>query len=492
MRIVDRIGQLNVPHDDIVVFRTATKRFAMNARNASWAELTPRQDALLSALASGEGVAEDDERWESRKELDRDLAYLVLNFFVYLPDWQPKDIHTTFRLNTVYYAITDGCNLRCPYCYDASERKLPGELSTEESMLLMEQIAEAGAKVVVFTGGEPMMRRDLFPIARRARELGLRVNMITNGTYIRNIEIARTVAEIFGQVAVSVDGGVAERHEMTRGKGHFAKVIRALTLLNEAGVEPVINHVIHNKNVDYMHEVAELGERFRIKHVRAQYHSNLGRGQWDALGWDWTDYQKNHEFMWSHPLAHHLMDDSVLAVKSGAIRSNCGMGGNEIFVSSLGDLFPCKLIRGKAELTGNVRRNRVAELFAGPVMTELRESTVFDGSLHTDCKRCYVRAACGGGCRAFHMAQSGDIRKNSRQLCRMLRHSQVSTVWRALGADKTVIDDPGAFVPIRPADGSVHPVYEDWRTDAQPRIKLPELAESIPARRLLPIVGVGA
>jgi radical SAM protein with 4Fe4S-binding SPASM domain len=490
MQIVDQIGQLRVPADDIVLFRTAARRFAMNAANASWAELTPRQDALLCALARGEAVTETDERWSSRRELDRDLAQLVLNYFVYLPGWQPKGVQTTVNLNLVYYAITDGCNLRCPYCYDASERKLPGELKTAESMRLMEQIAEAGARSVIFTGGEPMMRRDLFDVARYARELGLRANIITNGSYIRNIDIARTMAEVFNNVTVSVDGGVAERHEATRGAGHFAKVVRALTLLNEAGVTPVINHVISNENVDYMNEIASLGERFRIKHVRTQYHSNLGRGQWDRLSWDWDDYVKNHEFMWTHPLAHHLIDDSVLAIKPCAIKSNCGMGGNEIFVSSLGDVYPCKLIRGLGELAGNVRKHTVAELFLTPMMTELRESTVFGGPVHTDCKRCYIKAACGGGCRAFHMAQSGDIRKNSRQLCRMLRHGQVSVVWRALGADKSVIDDPGAFVPIRPADGSVHPVYEDWRTD-QPLVKVAELAEQVPARRLLPIVGVG-
>jgi hypothetical protein len=99
--------------------------------------------------------------------------------------------------------------------------------------------------------------------------------------------------------------------------------------------------------------------------------------------------------------------------------------------------------------------------------------------VHTDCERCYIKGACGGGCRAFHMARSGDLKRNSRALCRILRHSQISTIWRALGADRELIEDPGAFVPIRPFDGSVHPVYEDWRGEQAPP-------------RLLPIVGVSA
>lgn len=493
MHIVDQIGKLRVPDDDIVLFRTATRRLAMNSRLASWAQLSPRQDALLCALATGESTAalsDLGDSYASKRELDRDLAHLVLNFLVYMPGWKPSEVAAKAKLNVVYYAITDGCNLRCPYCYDASERRLPGELSHAESLKLMDQIAEAGAHTVVFTGGEPMMRRDLFDVVRRAREAGLKANIITNGTYIRNIEIARTMASLFGLVTVSVDGGVAERHESTRGRGTFAKVIRALTLLNEVGIAPVINHVITNENVGYIDEVAGLGERFRIKHVRVQWHSNLGRAQWDRLGWDWDDYMKSEEFMWTHPHAKHLIDDSKTAVKPCVVKGNCGMGGNEIFVSSLGNLYPCKLVRGLGDLAGNIREATVAELFATPVLTEMRESTPFGGSVHTDCRRCYIKGACGGGCRAFHMAQSGDIRKNSRQFCRMLRHSQISTIWRSLGADKAVIDDPGAFVPIR-LDGSVHPVYEDWRTD-KPRAKFAELAEPVQARRLLPIVGVSA
>jgi radical SAM protein with 4Fe4S-binding SPASM domain len=488
MHLVDQVGKLRVP-DEIVLFRTATRCLAMNSHVASWAQLTPRQDALLCALARSESTAALSEWYDSRRELDRDLAHLVLNFLLYTPGWKPSEIKAKTRLNTVYYAITDGCNLRCPYCYDASERRLPGELTHEESLRLIDQIAEAGARTVVFTGGEPMMRKDLFDVARHARSIGLEANIITNGTYVRNLGIAQTMAEIFNRITVSVDGGVAERHEATRGPRTFAKVVRALNLLNEAGVEPVINHVITNDNVDYINEVAALGERFKIKHVRVQWHSNLGRGQWDTLGWDWGDYEKSEEFMWTHPLAHHLIDESVRAVKPCAVKGNCGMGGNEIFVSSLGNLYPCKLVRGLGELAGNVRQATVSELFATDVLREMRESTVFGGSVHTDCDRCYIKGACGGGCRAFHMAQSGDIRKNSRQLCRMLRHSQISTIWRSLGADKAVVDDPGAFVPIRPFDGSVHPVYDDWTREA-PQVDLTGLAAP-ERRRMLPIVGVG-
>lgn len=486
MQIADQIAGLTVP-EDIVVFRTATRRFALNAHLASWVLLTPEQDDLLSALARGD---RPDGLFPTKRELDKALAHLVLNFLVYMPGWQPGDITPRIKLKVVYYAITDGCNLRCPYCYDSSERKLPGQLNTAESMSLMEQIAEAGAATVVFTGGEPMMRRDLFDVARHARKQGLNVNIITNGTYIRNAEIAETMAELFQRITVSMDGGTRERHEATRGKGTFAKTMKGLQLLNDAGVRPVINHVVTSDNVDSMGEIAALGERFKIKHVRVQHHSDLGRGAEDHLGFEWADYLKTDRFMWTEPLSEHLLDDSIKAIKPCGVKGNCGMGGNEIYVNSLGNVYPCKLVTGLGDLAGNVRAKPLKELFQAPNMTALRESTVFGGDVHTDCSRCYIKAACGGGCRAFHMARSGDLRRNSRALCRMLRHSQISTIWRALGADLALIEDPGAFVPIRPHDGSVHPVYEDWR-DETPRVKTP-VDRVVSRSRRLPIVEVGA
>ncbi|GAA5194528.1 hypothetical protein GCM10023322_59160 [Rugosimonospora acidiphila] len=489
MRIVDQLGKLDVPQDDIVVFRTATHRLAMNSSMASWALLSPRQDDLLSSLARGVAPSvSPDGPYRSARDLDRDLAHLVLNYMVYLPGWRPRYQNMKVDLNIVYYAITEGCNLRCPYCYASSEKKLPGELTPEETLRLVDQVADAGAETMVFTGGEPMMRRDLFDAVRRAKERGLRTNIITNGTLIRRIETARIMAELFDRVTISMDGGTAERHEPTRGRGTFAKSIKGLGLLNEVGVAPIINHVITAENVDYMEELASLGERFRIRHIRVQQHSDLGRAKYDDLSFEWAEYLKTDDFVWSSPYAKHLIDDSKAAVKPCNIRGNCGMGGHEIYVNSLGNVYPCKLVTSPADLAGNVRHASLAEIFEAPSMKELRDSNIFDGSVHTDCHRCYIRGACGGGCRAFHMARSGDLRKNSRHFCRILRHTQISTIWKSLGVDRSVVDDPGAFVPIRPADGSVHPVYEDWRNESP---VIPK-ADLVRQRRLLPVVGVSA
>ena len=81
------------------------------------------------------------------------------------------------------------------------------------------------------------------------------------------------------------------------------------------------------------------------------------------------------------------------------------MGGTEIYVNSSGDVYPCKLVTGAAQRAGNIRRASLSELYGSPVLASMRESTVFHGQNLSDCRSCYIRGACGGGCRAYHMAR---------------------------------------------------------------------------------------
>lgn len=215
MKLLDLWDDLSVP-EDLVYFTNDGDRLVTNPETAAWCVLTEQENRLLQSPARrgprpGPGA-------EESAAAERTLGRLVLNWLVYLPGRRPAIREPNPQLTTVYYAITDGCNLRCPYCYASSEKALPGELTTAESLDLVDQIADMGVQQLIFTGGEPMLRKDLFHIVRHARERGLAVNMITNGTVIRRPETAREIAELFNLVTVSVDGGTAEMHERTRAR----------------------------------------------------------------------------------------------------------------------------------------------------------------------------------------------------------------------------------------------------------------------------------
>lgn len=473
-------NELVVP-PELVRFQSAGRRLVMNPEISSWCSPNEDQYAVLAALASGDNTPQTLDL--DAADIERALAYLILHYIVYLPGREPKPALSVPTLKVAYYAITDGCNLRCPYCYASSEKALPGELNTAESIALVDQIADMGATTIVFTGGEPMMRRDLFDVVRHARSRGLRRNIITNGTLLRNATIAAEMAELFDMITISMDGATAETHEPTRGRGTFAKTVNALKLLNEQGVRPVINHVVGKNNVAAMEDFATFVAGFDVRMVRMMQQSELGRGKDDDAAFGWREYMQAHAFTWTHPAAKNLLPDGPTATKPCSVSGNCGMGGTEIYVNSLGNVYPCKLITSPLDIAGNVRAKPLAEIFENPVLAEMRQSTaVLGGSVHADCAKCYIRASCGGGCRAYHMAVSGSYSTNARSLCRQLRHQMVTSVWAAVGAGADLlVGDPEAYTPYLVSDGSIHPVYEDWKGQPQ-RELLPILATTSNAR----------
>jgi sulfatase maturation enzyme AslB (radical SAM superfamily) len=92
---------------------------------------------LLRSLANDKPFPDAD-----GQRVERTLARLILGWLIYMPGKQPVLRQVQAPLKMVYYAITDGCNLRCPYCYASSEKPLPGELSTAQSLDLVDQIAD--------------------------------------------------------------------------------------------------------------------------------------------------------------------------------------------------------------------------------------------------------------------------------------------------------------------------------------------------------------
>ncbi|HEU5271685.1 MAG TPA: radical SAM protein, partial [Jatrophihabitans sp.] len=316
--------------------------------------------------------------------------------------------------------------------------------------------------------------------------LGLTPAIITNATMIRTPEQAKRFAELFATVTVSVDGGTAATHDRTRGKGSFAKTYRALQLLNEAGVVPYINHIVTSDNVDELESFAEFLEGLQIHSVRLMNHDLLGRGATDGLDFGWQDHLRVQQIVWTSPVAGRLQADGPRPLSPCSVKGNCGMGGNEIYVNSLGDVYPCKLITRPTEHAGNIRKQRLADIFAGPLLGGMRRSTVFEGEYHDDCKKCYVRSSCGGGCRATHMARTGDLRRNSRSLCRILRHGVTTQLWLEAGLTRAEVaaKDLEMTVPRLVVDDEIHPVYNDWQTE------LPAPAVAAKPGALIPLSSV--
>jgi len=179
----------------------------------------------------------------------------------------------------VVWNVTKQCNLRCQHCYSGSDhRRAADELTTQEGMALLEDLAQFGCPVVLFSGGEPLMRKDLLELAERARELGMRVVLSTNGTLITR-EMAKRLASIgLSYVGISLDG-LEERHDAFRGvRGAFDGAMRAVKNCQDEGLKVGLRFTIHKRNFGEIPRIFDLVVRERIPRVCFYHLVYSGRG----------------------------------------------------------------------------------------------------------------------------------------------------------------------------------------------------------------------
>ena len=169
-------------------------------------------------------------------------------------------------LRLVFWESTAGCNLECVHCrrLEVSRELSRKDLDHEQAMRFIESLPQTGKPIVVFSGGEPLMRPDIFELAQRAKEIGLPTALATNGTPVDDAVAKRIVETGFRRVSISFDGPSSETHDKFRGiAGAFEDSIRGFKALRKLGMSMQINTTItkHNYHLrDRMYELAlELG-----------------------------------------------------------------------------------------------------------------------------------------------------------------------------------------------------------------------------------------
>ena len=179
----------------------------------------------------------------------------------------------------VAWNITGQCNLKCMHCYaSATSKPFDGELTTAECYKVLDDLAAYKVPSVLFSGGEPLMRPELFEFADYARKIGLRAVLSTNGTLIDG-ETARRIHDTgFTYAGISLDG-VEATHDKIRGMGGaFQASLQAIRHLREAGVRTGLRFTVHARNRADMAAIFDLVEEERIPRICVYHLGYAGRG----------------------------------------------------------------------------------------------------------------------------------------------------------------------------------------------------------------------
>ncbi len=179
----------------------------------------------------------------------------------------------------VVWNCTQRCNLKCVHCYAKSEDKsYSGELSTDEAKAMIDDLAGFGAPVLLFSGGEPTLRKDLVELMQYAKDAGMRVVISTNGTLISR-DKAEAYAKVgLSYVGVSLDGGPAT-HDAFRGiPGSFDKAIEGIRNSKAAGIKVGLRMTINRRNAADIGDIFDLLEQEDIPRVCFYHLVYSGRG----------------------------------------------------------------------------------------------------------------------------------------------------------------------------------------------------------------------
>lgn len=171
----------------------------------------------------------------------------------------------------IEWKIISDCNLRCKHCYlhsYDSEYHSADDLSTNQSLNLIEEFVEMNVVSVVLTGGEIFFRKDIFEILEKLKSKNISVTLLTNGTLLSK-KIAQKLSKIFNpatdQIQISLDGATGETHEKTRGKGSFDKAIKGINNLIQYGIIPSVSFVATSFNVSELPQIYKLVKNMGIQ-----------------------------------------------------------------------------------------------------------------------------------------------------------------------------------------------------------------------------------
>jgi Fe-coproporphyrin III synthase len=179
----------------------------------------------------------------------------------------------------VVWNVTRRCNLRCVHCYSRSEdRTYGGELDHQEGLSLIDDLASFGAPVILFSGGEPLIRPDILELVRYATGKGVRAVLSTNGTLI-NGHLAQDLKKIgLSYVGISLDGLEAIHDEFRGVKGTFGRCIRAIEECKGVGLKVGLRFTINRRNFLDIPGIFDLVERLDIPRICFYHLVYAGRG----------------------------------------------------------------------------------------------------------------------------------------------------------------------------------------------------------------------
>ncbi len=316
---------------------------------------------------------------------------------------------------TLQWHVTQACDLHCKHCYDRSEIS---PLTLEQGITILDQFRDFVLKKnvrgqVTFTGGNPLLYKHFKELYREAAKRNFTIAILGNPTTKDVIQSLQDIQPLsFYQVSLE---GMAEQNDSIRGIGHFERIMKFLTILDELNIYSMVMLTLTREN---MGQVLELGEFLRGKVDLFTFNRLSQTGEGAALATAEKDaykafLQEYVKAVQSNPtmglkdnLINIIKSDQGAQVFGGCTGFGCGAAFNFCSILPNGDMHACRKFQSPI---GNVLQSSLLELYDSPIAEQYRMGP-------TECRGCKIRPVCGG-CQAVIQSSGLDIRLNKDPYC---------------------------------------------------------------------------
>jgi heme b synthase len=334
-----------------------------------------------------------------------------------------------FTPKWIAWEITRRCNLKCIHCRSSSEIEVKGhpDFSTQEAFRIIDDIISYAKPVIVLSGGEPLLRKDVFEVARYGTEKGLRMCLATNGTLVNDKICEKIKNSGIKIVSLSLDGSEETVHDNFRNqKGAFAGTINAAQLFQKNGIEFIINSSFTKRNQEDIPRIYKLAKELGATAWYMFMIVPTGRGEEimneliskedyeEVLEWHYQMEKGEREMLVRPTCAPHYyrivlqkskeegtkFERRTLKFSTGGSKG-CIAGQLIALIDVDGDVLPCSYFPKPA---GNIKVQSFKDIWENSeLFKELRDFKKYKGK----CGSCEYVSVCGG-CRARAYSVYGD------------------------------------------------------------------------------------
>ena len=280
---------------------------------------------------------------------------------------------------TIYLHITKQCNLNCTYCYFDAGQPMDTELTTHELLSVLSDSVALKPEKIVFTGGEPLFRKDLIRLARSLKKTRSysKVCLSTNGTLITQ-QNAEDLVSNFDEIRISIDG-FEDEHDSLRGDGTFRKTMMAFNHILHSGGDPIAFITVCSLNFPILKDFMQYLLSCRINKIHVSPLKEAGRADDSNQLCDFFKIQELVEAFWFETFGLPMMREKNRA-------NNCGVG-RFLTVYPDGSVYPCHLLAFPEFRLGNVRKMDLSSIINRSGLTDELRSLKFRDIAR--CKECF-------------------------------------------------------------------------------------------------------